>query len=141
MAMTEYSIESTLAGYETHVGDDGKVTVDSMDGRIWRIVPEIVVTRHSDGPCGPRSSCGFIAGGGRPYASSVEAAKAMCPEGLEFSEPDANGVMHADDGTHAYNITEGYRVMCGFKQVHGEFPSLLKARGAIVRLIGTSFGY
>lgn len=141
MAMTEHHIEMTLAEYGTRTKADMSIVVDSMDGRIWRIVPEISVTRHSDGPCGPRSSCGFLAGGGRPYAGSIDEAKATCPEGIEFSEPDEQGVSHADDGTHAYNIRESYRVMCGFKQVRGDFTSLLKAKGAIVRLIGTEFGY
>lgn len=139
--MTEYSVESTLAGYEMKVGDDGRIVIDSMDGRVWSIVPQIVVTQHTDGPCGRRSSCGFIAGGGRPYAASVEAAMAMCPEGLEFSEPDGRGVRHADNGKAAYNISEDYRVMCGSKQVRGEFTGLLKAKEAVVRLIGTDYGY
>ena len=139
--MTEYHIESTLAGYEMKVGSDGKIVIDSMDGRVWSIVPQIVVTRHTNGACGYRSSCGFIAGGGRPYATSVEAAMAMCPNGVEFSEPDDRGVHHADNGTVAYNISEGYLVMCGSRQVRGEFTSLLKAKGAVVRLIGTDYGY
>ena len=139
--MTEHHIESTLAGYGTKVGSNGKIVIDSMDGRVWSIVPQIAVTPHTDGPCGHRSSCGFIAGGGHPYAASVEAAMAMCPGGLVFSEPDSRGVRRADDGKATYSISEDYAVMCGSRRVHGEFTSLLRAKGAVVRLIGTDYGY
>lgn len=140
--MTESQNLPTIAGYDVTIDDNGGLHVDSMDGRIWHIIPEITVTRHSDGSCGARSSCSFLAGGGRTYAPSIEAAKAMCPPDIQFDGPDEDGHWHADDGTYAYGISERYRVMCGDAiQVRGKFTSLLKARGAVVRLIGTAFGY
>lgn len=133
-----------IDGFDMVTGEDGSITVDSLDGRIWRIVPAIRVSSHTDGVCGPRSSCSFLAGGGRhghPYARTVEEGIAMCPDGLEFEETKP-GTWQADDGdTKAYCVTANYEVTCNGEAVKGRFTSLMYARNAVSRLIGTSYGY
>jgi len=130
-----------IAGYEGTVGDDGHIEIDSLDGRIWEIIPSIVVTRHSDGVCGRRSACSFLAGGGKPHAKSVEDGLAMCPEELEFTQTKL-GVWTADDGeSHSYSVCEDYRVTCNGVSVKGNFKTLQYARNAVARLIGTAYGY
>lgn len=135
---TWYGMPDTLAGYEVVTDEAGNMHVNSLDGRVWDIVPEIVVSVYPDGFAGDYE---YLAGGSRPYAKSLDEAIAMCPDGLSFGEINLSGTRQADDGTAGYAITERYSVMCNRRRVKGRFICLMYARNAVVRLIGTDFGY